>query len=117
MKMNKMKSSLHSIRLTLYIFFSYCVNTVSLRRVFILLINDKLSQWWDCYFSSVNLLFGDFLFSVISHQKVCLTMICLSVCDHQLIIFFLQVKARLGQAWQAINKVSASEGVSFKFYL
>jgi len=44
-------------------------------------------------------------------------MICFPICDHQLMIFFLQVKARLGQAWQAINKVPASEGVSFSFQM
>jgi len=40
-------------------------------------------------------------------------MICLSICGHHFESVFLQVKARLAQAWQAINKLPACEGESF----
>ena len=50
---------------------------------------------------------SEFFFQHITHQNFCL--------------FFLQVKARLAQAWQAINQISASEGVllysHFMFHL
>jgi len=44
-------------------------------------------------------------------------MIWLSICGHHFKFIFLQVEARLAQKWQAINKLPASEGVSFIFHL